>query len=132
MRFDWGANKKRYAYFMFPNEENVRLVPGDELRLCYEYNGQVKWQSKGSIIKSNQNEEICLELKNSKGLPTDPDCRFTVEFIWKSISFDRMRLALKIFMRDETSISNYLFYKILGYNSKEQYIKTHIPKHLSV
>ena len=71
-------------------------------------------------------------MKNSKGAPTDPDCRFTVEFIWKSTSFDRMRLALKIFMRDENSISNYLFYKILGYEGKEQFIKTNIPKHLSV
>ena len=117
---------------MFPNEENIRLVPGDELKLIYERDGQVKWKSRGTIIKITQNEEICLELKNSKGAPTDPDCKFTVEFIWKSTSFDRMRLALKIFMRDENSISNYLFYKILGYEGKEQFIKTNIPKHLSV
>lgn len=125
-------NKRRIAYFMFPNEENIRLVPGDELKLIYERDGQVKWKSRGTIIKITQNEEICLELKNSKGAPTDPDCKFTVEFIWKSTSFDRMRLALKIFMRDENSISNYLFYKILGYEGKEQFIKTNIPKHLSV
>lgn len=54
------------------------------------------------------NEEICLELKNPKGCPSDPDCKFTIEFIWKSTSFDRMRLALKIFMRDEQSLSNYM------------------------
>jgi len=42
-----------------------------------------------------------LELKNGKGAPTEPDLKFTVEFIWKSTSFDRMRLSLKIFMRDE-------------------------------
>ena len=62
----------------------------------------------------------------------DPEARFTVEFVWKSTSFDRMRLALKVFMRDESSLSNYIFYKILGYTTQEQFIKTNIPKHLSV
>ena len=47
----------------------------------------------------------------------EPDLKFTVEFIWKSTSFDRMRLALKIFQRDEASVSNYIFYKLLGYNT---------------
>jgi len=73
-----------------------------------------------------------LEVKNSKGAPTDPDCRYTVEFVWKSTSFDRMKQALKIFLKDETSISNYIFYKILGYNTQDQYINANIPKQLSV
>jgi len=58
-----------------------------------------------------------LEVKNTKGLPTDPDVRYIVEFVWKSTSFDRMKQALKIFLKDETSLSNYIFYKILGYNT---------------
>ena len=28
--------KKKQAFFIFPNEENIRLVPGDELKLIYE------------------------------------------------------------------------------------------------
>jgi len=32
-------NKKKIAYFVFPNEDNVRLVPGDELKLKYEIDG---------------------------------------------------------------------------------------------
>lgn len=39
------------AFFYFPNEDNVRLVPGDELKLVYEENGKVKWKSKGHIVK---------------------------------------------------------------------------------
>jgi len=110
-------HKRRLAFFIFPNEDNIRLVPGDELKLAFESDGVTKWKSRGTIVKITANEEICLELKNPKGVPTDPDLRFTVEFIWKSTSFDRMRLALKIFMRDESSLSNYIFYKILGYNT---------------
>jgi len=60
-----------------------------------------------------------VEVKNHKGAPTEPDAKFTVEFVWKSTSFDRMKLALKVFLKDETSISEYIFYKILGYNTSE-------------
>ncbi len=71
-------------------------------------------------------------MKNSKNPPTDADSKFTIEFIWKSTSFDRMKHALKIFLKDETSVSEYIFYKILGYNTSEQYLKNIIPKQLSV
>ena len=56
------------AFFVFPNEDNVRLVPGDELKLKYEIDGQVKWKSRGHIVKITANEEICLEVKNAKAL----------------------------------------------------------------
>jgi len=132
IRWDWSINKKKMAFFVFPNEDNVRLVPGDELKLKYEQDGQVKWKSRGHIVKITANEEICLEVKNQKGIPTEADCRYIVEFVWKSTSFDRMKQALKIFLKDETSLSNYIFYKILGYNTVDQYINATIPKQLSV
>lgn len=43
-----------------------------------------------------------------------------------------MKLALKIFLKDETSVSEYIFFKILGYNTSEQFLKNPIPKQLSV
>jgi len=37
VRWERNLANKRVAYFMFPNEgDNVRLVPGDELKLKYE------------------------------------------------------------------------------------------------
>jgi regulator of nonsense transcripts 1 len=65
-----------------------------------------------------------LELKNSKNPPTDPDKKFTIEFVWKSTSFDRMKYALKVFLKDEQSVSEYIFYKILGYKNPEQFLKS--------
>jgi regulator of nonsense transcripts 1 len=105
-------SKKKQAYFIFPNEENIRLVPGDELKLIYEDgDGVQQWKSRGHIVRI-VNEEICLELKNSKGAPTKSETgeplKFTIEFIWKSTSFDRMKMALRIFQRDEQSVSNYM------------------------
>ena len=76
VRWDWSLSKKRLAFFVFPNEDNVRLVPGDELKLFYQQDGQVKWKSRGNIVKITQNEEICLEVKNQKGIPTDSDCKY--------------------------------------------------------
>lgn len=117
-------SKKRQAYFMFPNEgDNVRLVPGDELKIK---SSDGTWKQRGHIVKITQTEEICLELKASK---TPPDnANYTIELIWKSTSFDRMKHALKIFLKDETSVSEYIFYKILGYNTSEQFLKNPIPK----
>ena len=120
VRWERSLSNKRVAYFMFPNEgDNVRLVPGDELKLKFDKDGVTRWKSRGHIVKITASEEIALELKNSKAPPTDPDSKFTVEFVWKSTSFDRMKLALKIFLKDETSVSEYIFFKILGYNTSE-------------
>jgi hypothetical protein len=43
---------KRLAYFIFPSEgDNVRLVPGDELKINYEHEGTTSWKARGHIIK---------------------------------------------------------------------------------
>lgn len=48
-----GLNKKRISHFLFPKADNeLRLVPGDELRL--RYNGdssRAPWQCVGHVIK---------------------------------------------------------------------------------
>ena len=33
---------------------------------------------------------------------------YTVDFVWKSTSFDRMQLAMKTFAVDEKSVSGYI------------------------
>jgi hypothetical protein len=45
------------AYFVFPNEDNIRLVPGDELKLLFDQDGVTKWKSRGHIVRI-VNEEI--------------------------------------------------------------------------
>lgn len=40
-----------------------------------------------------------------KGVPIDVNHNFSVDFVWKSTSFDRMQVAMKTFAVDETSVS---------------------------
>jgi regulator of nonsense transcripts 1 len=44
---------------------------------------------------------------------------FQVDFVWKSTSFDRMQSALKTFAVVETSVSGYIYHKLLGHEVEE-------------
>jgi regulator of nonsense transcripts 1 len=45
-----------------------------------------------------------------------------VEYVWKSTSFDRMQNALKVFAIDDTSVTGYIYHKLLGHPAEEQLI----------
>lgn len=53
-------------------------------------------------------EEICLELRRNDGVPTDCTHGFSVDFVWKATSFDRMQAAMKTFAVEEKSVSGYI------------------------
>uniref|UniRef100_A0A6N2N006 Upf1 domain-containing protein n=1 Tax=Salix viminalis TaxID=40686 RepID=A0A6N2N006_SALVM len=120
IRWDIGLNKKRVAYFVFPKEDNeLRLVPGDELRLRYSGDAaHPAWHSVGHVIKLTAQEEVALELRASQGAPVDVNHGFSVDFVWKSTSFDRMQGAMKTFAVDETSVSGYIYHHLLGHESR--------------
>jgi regulator of nonsense transcripts 1 len=56
-------------------------------------------------IKLTAHEEVALELRANQGVPIDVNHNFSVDFVWKSTSFDRMQAAMKTFAVDETSVS---------------------------
>eukprot|EP01114_Cavostelium_apophysatum_P010426 TRINITY_DN2410_c0_g1_i4.p1 TRINITY_DN2410_c0_g1~~TRINITY_DN2410_c0_g1_i4.p1 ORF type:complete len:829 (-),score=214.57 TRINITY_DN2410_c0_g1_i4:196-2682(-) len=132
VRWDMGLNKKRVAHFLFPKADNeLRLVPGDELRL--RYNGDSThspWQCVGHVIKIT-NEEVALELRSNAGVPADLTHGFSVDFVWKSTSFDRMQAAMKTFAVDETSVSGYIYHRLLGHDVEPQAIRATLPKRFS-
>lgn len=43
-----------------------------------------------------------------QGVPVDVNHGFSVDFVWKSTSFDRMQGAMKTFAVDETSVSGWV------------------------
>lgn len=57
---------------------------------------------------SDLSDEVCLELRRNDGVPSDCTHGFTVDFVWKATSFDRMQAALKTFAVDEKSVSGYI------------------------
>ncbi|OIW10868.1 hypothetical protein TanjilG_27814 [Lupinus angustifolius] len=130
IRWDIGLNKKRVAYFVFPKEDNeLRLVPGDELRLRYSGDAaHPAWQSVGHVIKLTAQEEIALELRASQGVPVDVNHGFSVDFVWKSTSFDRMQGAMKTFAVDETSVSGYIYHHLLGHEVEVQMVRNTLPR----
>ncbi|XP_059643144.1 regulator of nonsense transcripts 1 homolog [Cornus florida] len=130
IRWDIGLNKKRVAYFVFPKEDNeLRLVPGDELRLRYSGDAaHPAWQSVGHVIKLTTQEEVALELRASQGVPVDVNHGFSVDFVWKSTSFDRMQGAMKTFAVDETSVSGYIYHHLLGHEVEVQMVRNALPR----
>jgi regulator of nonsense transcripts 1 len=63
-----------------------------------------------------------------------------IEFVWKSTTFDRyilcchchltasMQNAMKTFAVDETSVSGYMYHRLLGHDLEAQVIKVTLPK----
>lgn len=44
-------------------------------------------------------------------VPMDTSVGWSVEFVWKSVPFDRMQAAMRTFATDETSVSGYLYHR---------------------
>jgi regulator of nonsense transcripts 1 len=58
--------------------------------------------------------QVCLEMAKPE-VPDDTTVGFSLEFVWKATSFDRMSGALKLFKDYSASISGYLFHILLGH-----------------
>eukprot|EP00286_Rhodomonas_abbreviata_P001930 CAMPEP_0181290586 /NCGR_PEP_ID=MMETSP1101-20121128/1491_1 /TAXON_ID=46948 /ORGANISM="Rhodomonas abbreviata, Strain Caron Lab Isolate" /LENGTH=993 /DNA_ID=CAMNT_0023394877 /DNA_START=39 /DNA_END=3016 /DNA_ORIENTATION=- len=131
VHWDIGLNKKRIAYFMFAKDEGeIRLVAGDELKLNYN-DGMRKWSSIGHVIEKPNSEEVALELRNGAGAPVESTHGFSVEFVWKSTTYDRMQGAMKTFAVDETSVSGYLYHRLLGHEVEPQVVRCTLPTRFS-
>lgn len=79
---------------------------------------------------SDFGEEVGIELRSNLGAPVECTHNFVVDFVWKSTSFDRMQTGMKTFAVDETSVSGYIYHKLLGHEVEEQVVKCQLPKRL--
>ncbi|KAK4019881.1 regulator of nonsense transcripts 1 [Daphnia magna] len=134
VRWDVGLNKKTVAYFSLQKtDSDMKLMHGDELRLRYLGELHKPWTGLGHVIKlpDNYGEEVGIELKNSNGAPTECSTNFVVDFVWKSTSFDRMQSALRKFAVDESSVSAYIYHRLLGHEVEDVVFRLHLPKHFS-
>jgi regulator of nonsense transcripts 1 len=79
-------------------------------------------------IKLTAHEEVALELRANQGVPIDVNHNFSVDFVWKSTSFDRMQAAMKTFAVDETSVSGYIYHRLLGHEVEPQTVRNTLPR----
>ena len=87
---------------------------GDELRLRHTCAGadSRKWEGTGVVVRlCEASEEVALELRGGGAPPVATTVGYSVEFVWKSATFDRMQRALKAFAVDETCMSGYLYHR---------------------
>jgi regulator of nonsense transcripts 1 len=85
----------------------------------------------GHVVKLAASEEVVLELRSNANVPTDVTSGYSVDFVWKSTSFDRMQSAMKTFAVDDTSVSGYIYHRLLGHDVEEQTIRVSLPRRIS-
>lgn len=138
-----------------------KVMVGDELRLKHPCPslGSPPWEGVGTVIRLDKaTEEIHLEIhpagttrshnrrsknrsKNmkssepqepsSKGPPVHVNGGYSVEFVWRGVSYERMQNALRSFVADDTSVSGYIYHSILGHTVPTPSVKSTMPKRLS-
>lgn len=126
VRWDTGLNKKRNAIFTCSRPDtDLRLVPGDEIRLRLGPTATMlygrDWEGTGHVLRMDESE-VTLEMR-SNNVPLEIGDGYLVDFVWKATSFDRMQAALKTFAVDDTSLTGYLYHKILGHDVEMQALR---------
>lgn len=73
-------------------------------------------------MADNRSAECALELTTAKTKEVPRECthNFFIEFVWKSVTFDRMQNAMKTFAVDEKSVSGYIYHRLLGHDLEPQ------------
>jgi regulator of nonsense transcripts 1 len=134
VRWEKSLSGKNVAAFSFAGRhsaEQSRIMVGDELRLKLGEGAKFlygkSWEGVG-YVKSIMDSEVELEMRDvggkGSGIPDQITDDYIVEYIWKATSFDRMQNALKTFAIDDTSVTGYIYHKLLGHPVEEQRIAT--------
>jgi regulator of nonsense transcripts 1 len=136
VRWDKSLSNKRVAHFQFNHrdESELRLVSGDEL--CLKLDPMAAklygkpFSGTGHVMRIDDGE-ISLEMSSSN-VPLMITEGYIAEFVWKATSYDRMQSALKTFAIDDTSVSGYLYHRLLGHEVEPQLLKTTLPTSFNV
>eukprot|EP00659_Diplonema_papillatum_P018766 gene18766-28974_t len=136
IRWETGMNKRKIAYFDFIRDDaDLRIVPGDELYLSHAGDQLTEsWRGLGQVIKTGSGqsgEEVSVEMR-ANDVPTKMSSNWSIDFAWKPTSFERMQNALRCFAVDETSVSAFLYHRLLGHAVEAQNVKGILPKRFSV
>ena len=90
----------------------------------------MQWEGKGIVVKFTAQEEICLEMDHSD-VPLEFTHGYTINFLWQATSSERQIAALNSFATDETSVSAYIYHKLLGHDVEDKQMQVELPKKLN-
>ncbi|CAN6632681.1 ATP-dependent helicase Nam7p [Trichomonascus vanleenenianus] len=137
--WDLGLSRRHLVSFYLANVDSsdLKISIGDELKI--KHNGdlfsQSTWSGTGFVVKvpDNKSEEVTMELKaSSKPPPTEYTNHFSIEFVWSNTTYKRIQLALKRFATVDTSVSGFIYHKLLGHDVEPFSFETQLPKVFSV
>lgn len=119
VRWDTGLNANRIAWFPRPvSESEFKVNMGDEvvLRHASPRGCAPDWHAVGTIldIPQNMSADIPIEIKPWFKCPTETTIGYSIEFVWNSVSFDRMSSALHTLAIDEQCVDDAILNHLLG------------------
>lgn len=141
--WDMGLSRRHLVSFFLPDFETsgIRIMIGDEMAISYEGvdigvggTKKLKWESTGFVIKvpSSSSDDVTLELTPNSDPPTHITSGYSIDFVWSGVTYERIQKALKEFATEETSVSGYLYHKLLGHDVKNIVFSHEIPTDFSV
>lgn len=134
--WDLGLSKRHLVSFFINdfNNSSVRIMIGDEMAIRYEGNEGNPWKGSGFVTKipDGTSEEVTLELKRGDEPPTELTTNYAVDFLWSGVTYERIQHGLKEFAADETSVSGYIYHKLLGHEIDNVSFKADPPANLSI
>mgnify|MGYP006196020153 FL=1 len=132
-----GISGKRRATFHFRESygytsSHLEVATGDELSLTLapaDSGTGKEWQAQGRVVEIDDLGSVTLELdrRYQPNGRTNVTEGYSVEFVWKSVTYDRMQEALKTFAISDRSVSGYLYHKLLGHDIVDQPLNVVLP-----
>ncbi|CAM9439699.1 unnamed protein product, partial [Pylaiella littoralis] len=135
VRWDQGLNKQHIAMFRLAQSEEhmARMTAGDELKLTLNPVGErvhgKPWEGLGQVLRIADSEVALMMLGGD--VPLEVTDGYQLDFVWKAVSYDRMQVALKTFAVDDTSVSGYIYHRMLGHEVEPQVLRVTLPPRFS-
>jgi regulator of nonsense transcripts 1 len=116
LKADWepGVKNSRYRVTFELPQDDQQLSAGDNLMVMHRLSG---FEQPGTIIVLEPGPtsglRIVIEMVGVTDPPAD-DGNFSLKLVFNPVTYERMRNALRTMASDETSLSAYLFHRLLG------------------
>jgi regulator of nonsense transcripts 1 len=125
LKVSWtlGVNSRYVAAFTLPSADQ-QLSPGDNLLIS---RSATQFSACGTIVKLEPSPTagLCIQVElGSVITPQEEAEDYTVSLVYNPVTFERMLAALRAMARDETSLSAYLFHRLLGQPVKPPPMRT--------